>query len=86
MINAKKYIRDSYIPGWINASNEGGENGFFIKEGRDLKNVLDRIHVPNDLVYFPEENLPHGYMDNVGKESHADEAFNRMMSFINQHI
>ncbi|MBR3359177.1 MAG: alpha/beta hydrolase [Solobacterium sp.] len=86
IINAKEYIRDSYIPSWINASNEGGENGFFIKEGRELKNVLDQIRVPNDLVYFPEENLPHGYMDNVGSEPHADEAFNRMMSFINQHI
>lgn len=86
MINAKNYLKDSYIPSWINASNEGGENGFFIKEGRDLKKVLDHIGVPNDLVYFPEENLPHGYMDNVGKEPHADEAFNRMMSFIEKYI
>lgn len=86
MINAKNYLRDSYIPSWINASNEGGDNGFFIKEGRELKKVLDQIHVPNDLVYFPSENLPHGYMDNVGKEPHADEAFNRMMSFIEKHI
>ena len=86
MINAKTYIRDSFIPSWINASNEGGENGFFIKEGRDLKKVLDQIHVPNDLVYFPEENLPHGYMDNVGREKHADEAFHRMMSFIEKYI
>ena len=86
MINAKNYLRDSYIPSWINASNEGGDNGFFIKEGRELKKVLDQIHVPNDLVYFPSENLPHGYMDNVGKEPHADEAFNRMMSFIEKYI
>ncbi len=86
IINAKNYIKDSYIPSWINASNEGGENGFFIKEGRDLKAVLDNIGVPNDLVYFPGETLPHGYMDNVGKETHADEAFSRMLTFIEQYI
>jgi len=85
-INAKRYIRDSFIPSWINASNEGGENGFFITEARGLKKVLDEIGVDNDMVYFPGEDLPHGYMDNVGKEKHADEAFGRMMKFINQYI
>ncbi len=86
MINAKTFIKDSFIPSWINASNEGGENGFFITEARGLKKVLDEIRVDNDMVYFPGEKLPHGYMDNVGIEKHADEAFNRMMSFIKKHI
>lgn len=86
LINAKTFIRDSFIPSWINASNEGGENGFFITEARGLKKTLDEIGVENDMVYFPDEKLPHGYMDNVGKEEHADEAFNRMMSFIQKHI
>lgn len=86
MINAKTFIKDSFIPSWINASNEGGENGFFITEARGLKKILDEKKVDNDMVYFPGENLPHGYMDNVGIEKHADEAFNRMMSFIKKHI
>ncbi|MBQ9036016.1 MAG: alpha/beta hydrolase [Erysipelotrichaceae bacterium] len=85
-INAKTFIKDSFIPSWINASNEGGENGFFITEARGLKKILDEKKVDNDMVYFPGENLPHGYMDNVGREKHADEAFNRMMSFIKKHI
>lgn len=86
MINAKTFIKDSFIPSWINASNEGGENGFFITEARGLKKILDEKKVDNDMVYFPGENLPHGYMDNVGIEKHADEAFNRMMTFIKKHI
>jgi len=86
LINAKTFIKDSFIPSWINASNEGGEKGFFITEARGLKKVLDEISVDNDMIYFPGENLPHGYMDNVGREKHADEAFNRMMSFIKKHI
>ena len=86
MINAKTFIKDSFIPSWINASNEGGENGFFITEARGLKKILDEKKVDHDMVYFPGENLPHGYMDNVGIEKHADEAFNRMMSFIKKHI
>ncbi len=86
IINAKTFIKDSFIPSWINASNEGGENGFFITEARGLKKILDEKKVDNDMVYFPGENLPHGYMDNVGIEKHADEAFNRMMSFIKKHI
>ncbi len=86
LINAKTFIKDTFIPSWINASNEGGENGFFITEARGLKKILDEKKVDNDMVYFPGENLPHGYMDNVGIEKHADEAFNRMMSFIKKHI
>lgn len=86
LINAKTFIRDSFIPSWINASNEGGENGFFIAEARGLKKILDEIGVDNDMVYFPDQDLPHGYMDNVGREEHADEAFNRMMTFIQKHI
>ena len=85
-INAKRYLTDSYIPSWINASDEGGENGFFMTEARELKKVLDGIGVPNDLVCFPGSGLPHGYMDNVGKEKHADEAFARMMDFIKRYI
>lgn len=87
LINAKTFMKDSFIPSWINASNEpNDETGYFITEGRGLKKKLDEIGVSNDLVFFPGAKLPHGYMDNVGKEEHADEAFNRMMSFIQKHI
>ena len=87
IINAKTYIRDSFIPSWINASNEpSDENGFFITEGRGLKKKLDDICVPNDLVFFPGANLPHGYMDRMDAEPHAKEAFSRMMDFIKKYI
>ena len=87
IINAKTYIRDSFIPSWINASNEpSDENGFFITEGRGLKKKLDEICVPNDLVFFPGANLPHGYMDRMDAEPHAKEAFSRMMDFIKKYI
>ena len=87
IINAKTYIRDSFIPSWINSSNEpNDETGYFITEGRGLKRKLDEIGVPNDLVFFPGAKLPHGYMDQMDRETHAKEAFDRMMAFINNHI
>ena len=87
IINAKTYIRDSFIPSWINASNEpNDEKGYFITEGRGLKKKLDEIGVPNDLVFFPGAKLPHGYMDQLDAEPHAKEAFERMMRFIRTYI
>ena len=87
IINAKTYIRDSFIPSWINASNEpNDETGYFITEGRGLKKKLDEIGVPNELVFFPGAKLPHGYMDQMEAEPHAKEAFDRMMSFIQKYI
>ena len=87
IINAKTYLRDSFIPSWINASNEpNDETGYFITEGRGLKKKLDEIGVPNDLVFFPGAKLPHGYMDQMDAEPHAKEAFDRMMKFIKKHI
>lgn len=86
-INAKNYIRDRYIPSWINASNEpSDERGYFITEGRGLKNKLDEIGVPNELVFFPGANLPHGYMDQMEANPKSKEAFDRMMSFIKRFI
>ncbi len=87
IINAKTYIRDRFIPSWINASNEpNDERGYFITEGRGLKKKLDEIGVPSELVFFPGAKLPHGYMDQMEAEVHAKEAFERMMRFIKQHI
>ena len=87
IINAKNYIRTGYIPSWINASNEpNDETGFFITEARGLKRKLDEIGVPNDLVFFPGANLPHGYMDQMDSEPHAKEAFERMLAFIGTYI
>ncbi len=87
VINAKNYIRDSFIPSWINASNEpNDENGYFITEGRGLRNRLDEIGVPAELVFFPGAKLPHGYMDQMEAEPHAREAFDRMMKFIQKYI
>ena len=87
IINAKTFICGSFIPSWINASNEpNDETGYFITEGRGLKKRLDEIGVPNDLVFFPGAGLPHGYMDKMDQEPHAKEAFERMMAFIKKHI
>lgn len=87
ILNAKTYIHDSFIPSWINASNEpNDETGYFITEARGLKKKLDEIGVPNDLVFFPGAKLPHGYMDRMKAEPHAKEAFTRMMDFIKKYI
>ncbi len=87
IINAKNFICDTFIPSWINASNEpNDESGYFITEGRGLKKKLDEIGVPNDLVFFPGAKLPHGYMDQMDHEPHAKEAFERMMAFIQKYI
>lgn len=87
IINAKAYIRESYIPSWINASNEpNDETGYFITEGRGLKKKLDAIGVPNELVFFPGAKLPHGYMDRMESDPHALHAFHSMMAFIQKYI
>ncbi len=87
IINAKTYIRETFIPSWINASNEpNDETGYFVTEARGLKLKLDEIGVPNDLVFFPGAKLPHGYMDQMASEPHAKEAFDRMMNFIQKYI
>lgn len=87
IINAKTYIRDSFIPSWINASNEpNDETGYFITEGRGLKKKLDAIGVPNELVFFPGAKLPHGYMDRMESDPHASRAFASMMAFIRKYI
>ena len=87
IINAKAYLRDSFIPSWINASNEpNDETGYFITEARGLKKKLDEIGVPNELVFFPGAKLPHGYMDQMDTEPHAKEAFTRMIDFIKKYI
>lgn len=87
ILNAKAYLRDSFIPSWINASNEpNDETGYFITEGRGLKEKLDEIGVPNELVFFPGAKLPHGYMDQMDTEPHAKEAFTRMIDFIKKYI
>lgn len=87
ILNAKAYLRDSFIPSWINASNEpNDETGYFITEARGLKKKLDEIGVPNELVFFPRARLPHGYMDQMASEPHAKEAFERMMNFIQKYI
>lgn len=86
VINAKTYILDYYIPTWVNASNEGGENGYFITEARGIKKKLDAISVPCEMTYFPGETLPHGYMDQLHTEFRAKEAFDAMMAFIQKYI
>ena len=87
IINAKPYIRDSFIPSWVNASNEpNDETGYFIAEARGLKRKLDEIGVPCDMVFFQGAKLPHGYMDKLDTEPHAKEAFGRMMAFIQKYI
>ena len=43
-----------------------------------LKEKLDEIGVPCDMVFFPGANLPHGYMDQVANEPHAKKAFDRI--------
>lgn len=87
LINAKRYIQDTYIPSWINASNEPNDDrGYFSTEARELHRKLDEIGVPNDMVFFPGANLPHGYMDQLDSEPHAKEAFQRMMAFLREHI
>ena len=86
IINAKKYITDKYIPTWINASNEGGENGPFAVEAKGVKAKLDEISCPCTMIYFPDENLPHGYMDQLSTNEFAKQAFNSMMSFIKKYI
>ena len=87
IINAKAYLRDSFIPSWINASNEpNDETGYFITEACGLKKKLDEIGIPNELVFFPGAKLPHGYMDQMASEPHAKEAFERMMNFIQKYI
>ena len=86
ILDAKKFIKDDFIPSWVNASNEGGDNGCFLTEARGIKQTLDKIGIPCEMVHFPGENLPHGYMDGLATDPFAREAFESMMSFIEKYI
>lgn len=87
LINAKEFIRASFIPSWVNASNEGCEKGgFFSTEAIALKEKLDAIHVDCDLVYFPGAGLPHGYMDQFDRNPQGKEALTRMLAFLQKYI
>ena len=87
IINAKTFILDTFIPTWINASNEpNDEKGYFITEARGVKAKLDKIGVPCEMTFFPGANLPHGYMDQLSTDPRAKEAFDTMMAFIEKHI
>jgi len=85
-MNAKEHIADTFIPTWVNASNEGGHPGYFAVEALALAEKLRAIQVPCDLVYFPEAGLPHGYMDCFKSDPYGKEAFDRMMAFIQKYI
>ena len=86
LINAKEFIEDTYIPTWVNASNEGGGEGFFIVEARGLKEKLDGMHVDCELVFFPGQELPHGYMDQYEKNPLARQALDSMLRFIGKYL
>ena len=85
LMNAKEYIRDIYIPSWINTSNRGE---YFIRDAVDLAAKLESIGCEYDLVYFTREqsDLDHGYMDLLDENEFAKEAFDRMIQFIQEHI
>lgn len=87
LLNPKPYIREAFIPSWINASNEpNDETGYFITEARALSEKLNEIGVPNKVIFFPGAKLPHGYMDRMESDPYALQAFTSMMEFIQKYI
>ena len=84
LMNVPEYI-SSYIPAWINASGEGEKGSDFYRSAVGLKEKLEKLGVPHDMVYFWDADLPHGYMERLD-EPHGRMAFDRMMAFLTKHI
>ncbi len=84
-INVAEQIRGSYIPSFINSSNE---EIYFVKEAQALDRVLKKYGVDHEVYYRDQsyDKLPHGYMNLFQTNQYAREAFERMMQFIEKHV
>lgn len=85
LLNAKEHIKDTYIPSWINTSNQ---ESWFIDEAKALNDKLNAIGCEHDLVCFDKKEavLNHGYMNLKDTNKYASEAFDRMINFVKEHI
>lgn len=86
LLNARQFLKDRFIPCWINASNEGGPDGSFLTEAREMEKLMKKSGVDCDAVWFPDADLPHGYMDNYETDPQAREAIDRLTAFLKAHL
>lgn len=84
-VNIAERIRGSYIPSFINSSNEEMP---FVIEAQALDRVLTKYGVDHELYYRDQtyDKLPHGYMNLFQTNQYAKEAFESMMKFIERHL
>ncbi len=84
LVNAKRHLKDRYIPSFINASNQ---EPFFKEEADAMEKKLSEIGTEHVKVYFEpsEGQLAHGYMGLMELNDCSLEAFETMMDFTEKH-
>lgn len=84
ILNAAKWIGDTYFPSFINASNR---EIFFEDSARELKEILDQNGTDYDYVFWGREHddLEHGYMQRYESNPYARECFERMLAFVEKY-
>ena len=81
LIDGSKWIREEYIPSFINSSNM---EIFFEDSAKDLAAVLERNGTEYEL-FFRErmcDSLEHGYMQRFASNPYAKECFEHMLAFM----
>ncbi len=84
-MNAVKWIVDTYIPSFINSSNQ---EIWFLDSAQDLAAALEKIGVEYEFFYRgPEcDKLEHGYMQRFASNPYAKECFEHMLAFVRRQL
>ena len=85
ILNAARWIEESYIPSFINASNQ---EPFFKDSADELAAVLEKIGTDYEYFYRGQDAgiLEHGYMQQFKSNGIAKEYFEHMMAFIERQL
>lgn len=83
--DAPKWIGDTYIPSFINSSNQ---EIWFMDSARDLAAALDKNGTDYEFFFRGEEcdRLEHGYMQRFADNVYAKECFEHMLRFMEQRV
>ncbi|QLG40482.1 hypothetical protein HW560_21850 [Paenibacillus sp. E222] len=81
--NAILHVNGDYPPSFINAANGDG----FPKDMQALSDKLTSYEVDNDYFYLDKTHgdIAHGYLANLRTDKNAQEAFKRLVQFIDKY-
>lgn len=80
-LDAAKWIKDTYIPSFINSSNQ---EIWFLDSAEDLAAVLEKNGTDHEFFYRGSEldTLEHGYMQRFASNQYAKECLEHMIAFM----